>query len=176
MKATLAAAAALALAALAGCGSGVAPAERPEPAGAGPARLSGTVERVVNGDTLIARIDGRRVRVRLLGVDAPESAAGYGSAECYGIEATEAARDHLPRDAPIALRTDPTQGREDRFGRLLAEVTVNGAARTANEELVAGGSAEVFRGDGRGRLQPELRALERRAREAGLGLWSACRA
>jgi micrococcal nuclease len=175
MKAIPAAVAALALAMLAGCGSGVRE-EEPEPAGAAPARLSGTVERVVDGDTLVARIDGERMRVRLLGVDAPESAAGDGSARCYGVEATEAARDLLPRGARIALRTDPTQGREDRFGRLLAEVTVAGAARTVNEELVAGGSAEVFRGDQRGRLQPELRALERRAREDGLGLWSACRA
>jgi micrococcal nuclease len=176
MKATRAAAAALALAALAGCGPGGAPQDEPEPVRAPPARLSGTVERVVDGDTLVARIDGGRVRVRLLGVAAPESAAGYGSAECYGVEATEAARDLLPPGARIALRTDPTQGREDRFGRLLAEVTVGGAARTVNEELVGGGNAEVFRGDGRGRLQSALRALERRAREAGLGLWSACRA
>jgi micrococcal nuclease len=175
MKAIPAAVTALSLAVLAGCASGGAPEGEPEPAGAAPARLSGTVERVVDGDTLVARIDGERVRVRLLGVDAPERAAGYGSAACYGVEATETARDLLPLGARIALRTDPTQGREDRFGRLLAEVTVAGAARTVNEELVAGGSAEVFRGNGRGRLQPELRALERRAREDGLGLWSACR-
>jgi micrococcal nuclease len=173
--AAAAAALALAPAALAGCGSAGAGDEAPEPVGGGGARLSGTVERVVDGDTLVARIGGERVRVRLLGVDAPETAAGYGSAECYGVEATAAARDLLPRGARIALRTDPTQGREDRFGRLLAEVTVEGAPRTANEELVAGGGAEVFRGDGRGRLQAELRALERRAREDGLGLWSACR-
>ncbi len=172
MDAIRAAAAALALAALCGCASGSPPEREPEPAAA---RLAGTVNLVIDGDTLVARIDGGRVRVRLLGVDAPEGAAGYGSGECYGLEAAEAARDLLPRGARIALRTDPTQGREDRFGRLLAEVTVAGERRTVNEELVGGGSAEVFRGDGRARLQPALRAAERGAREAGLGLWSACR-
>jgi micrococcal nuclease len=173
VNALRAAAAALAVAAVAGCGAGTDPAPSPRPAAA--ARLDGTVDRVVDGDTLVARIDGRRVRVRLLGVDAPELPAGYGSAECYAIESAGAARALLPRGAAIALRTDPTQGREDRFGRLLAEVTVRGAPTTVNEELVAGGDAEVFRGDGRGRLQPALRAAERRARDRGLGLWGACR-
>jgi micrococcal nuclease len=171
MRVIPAAAAALALAALGGCGSATGPATPPP----GGRDLSGTVDRVIDGDTLVARIEGRRVRVRLLSVDAPETAAGYGSAECFGLEAAEAARGLLPRGARIALRTDPTQGREDRFGRLLAEVTVAGDAVTVNEALVAEGAAEVFRGDGRARLLPALRAAERRARDRDAGLWGACR-
>jgi micrococcal nuclease len=136
--------------------------------------LSGTVERVVDGDTFVARVGGRRIRVRLLGVDAPETAVGRGSAECYGVEATDATRSILPRGARIVMRTDATQGREDRFGRLLAEVALAGDTRTVNESLVASGSAKVFRGDGQARLQPSLREEERRARRNGLGLWSVC--
>ena len=79
------------------------------------------------------------------------------------------------KGARITLATDPTQGDRDRFGRLLAEVTPAGAPITVNERLIAEGYAEVFRGDGRGRLQPRLRAAERAARAARLGLWSACR-
>jgi micrococcal nuclease len=174
MSATIrAAAAALALIAVGGCSSTSSqPAQEPAPGGG--AALSGTVDRVVDGDTLIARIDGRRVRVRLLGVDAPESAAGYGPGECFGPEAADAARGLLPRGDGIALRTDPTQGREDRFGRLLAEVTPAGGTDTVNEALIAQGAAEVFRGDGRARLLPALRAAQQRARERGLGLWGAC--
>jgi micrococcal nuclease len=170
VNAVRAAAALLALAALAGC-SGQ-PSDEP-PAGVSQI-LSGTVDRVVDGDTLVARVDGERIRVRLLGVDAPETATGRGSAECYGVEAADAARDLLSQGAGIALRTDPTQGREDRFGRLLAEVTVAGEARTVNETLVADGSAKVFRGDGQARLQPALREAERAARREGLGIWTAC--
>jgi micrococcal nuclease len=170
MNALRAAAAALALGALCACGSSGAE----EPAPAGPSLLSGTVDRVIDGDTLVARVAGARVRVRLLGVGAPEIAVGRGSAECFGVESAEAARDLLPRGARIALRTDPTQGPEDRFGRLLAEVTVAGRPRTVNEDLVAGGSAKVLRGDGQGRLQPALRQAERRARRDGLGIWARC--
>jgi micrococcal nuclease len=75
----------------------------------------------------------------------------------------------------VAVATDPSQGDVDRYGRLLAEVTVGGAAETVNVALVRQGAAEVFRGDGRGRLQPALRAAEREARDAGRGLWGSCR-
>jgi endonuclease YncB( thermonuclease family) len=40
---------------------------------------------------------------------------------------------------------------------------------------VAEGYAEVFRGDGRARILPRLRAAEDAARAARRGLWSACR-
>jgi micrococcal nuclease len=170
-RAALAAAAAAVAAACCACS---APAPQAPPPVAGPGD-AGVVERVVDGDTLIARIDGARVRVRLLGVDAPESAAGYGSAECFGAEASEEARRLLPRGARVDLVTDATQGPYDRFGRRLAEVTVRGRDRTVNEDLIAGGAAEVFRGDGRARLLPALLAAERAARSARLGLWSACR-
>jgi micrococcal nuclease len=170
VNALRAAAATLALAALCGCGSSGG--EQPEPAG--PSVLAGTVDRVIDGDTLVARVGGERVRVRLLGVDAPETAVGRGSAECYGVESADATRGILPRGARIVLRTDATQGREDRFGRLLAEVALAGDTRTVNESLVASGSAKVFRGDGRGRLQPALRRAEREARRDGLGIWAAC--
>lgn len=159
------------LAAAAGCGSADDPA-------AGPAAPleHGSVVRVVDGDTLLARVDGRRTRVRLLGVDAPESVTPDRPVECFGPRAAAAARRFLPEGARVALATDPTQGREDRFGRLLAVVTVDGRGVSANERLVAGGFAEVFRADGRAAILPALRAAEREAREARRGIWSACRA
>lgn len=169
-----AAAAAAAAALAAACGACSTPArEAPSPPAADGA---GVVERVVDGDTLVARVGGARVRVRLLGVDAPESSAGYSAPECFGREATQAARRLLPRGARIRLVTDATQGPYDRFGRRLAEVTTRGGRRTVNEALIAAGAAEVFRGDGSARLLPALLAAERAAREAGRGLWSACRA
>ena len=141
---------------------------------AGPARAA-TVVRVVDGDTLVARVGGADERVRLLGVDAPESVTPDRPVECFGPQAAAEARRLMPRGARISLAADPTQGERDRFGRLLAEVTVAGDATTVNEELVAGGFAEVFRGDGRAPLLPSLRQAESAARAARRGLWGACR-
>lgn len=161
--------AALLAAIAAGCGSG----DDAAPA-AGPAR-GATVVRVVDGDTLVARVGGVDERVRLLGVDAPESVTPDRPVECFGPHAAREARRLMPRGARISLVADPTQGERDRYDRLLAEVTVAGDAETVNRKLVAGGFAEVFRGDGRARLLPSLRAAESAARGARRGLWGACR-
>jgi micrococcal nuclease len=160
-------AAALAAAA-AGCGGGDAPASAA-------AAAEGRVVRVVDGDTVIVRLDGEARRVRLLGVDAPESVTPDRPVECWGPQAAAAARRLMPEGAAVTVATDPSQGDEDRYGRLLAEVTVGDAGETVNVALVREGAAEVFRGDGRGRLQPALRAAEREARDAGRGLWGSCR-
>jgi micrococcal nuclease len=134
----------------------------------------GVVVRVVDGDTLIARVDGSRVRVRLLGVDAPESVTPGQPVGCFGPQAGDAARRLLPEGARISLETDPTQGRKDRFGRRLAVVTVDGQGTSVNELLIAGGYARVFRADGRARLLPTLGEAQRRARRAHRGLWAVC--
>ena len=147
--------------------------------GPGPVRVGDSAEavvrRVVDGDTLIARTDGRDERVRMLGVDAPESVAENRPVECFGPQASARAKALMPKGTRVVLASDPSQGARDQFGRLLAEVTLAGDGRTVNEQMIAEGYAEVFRGDGRGRLQPRLRAAERSARTARLGLWSACR-
>ena len=171
MRRALITAAVVLLAVGAGCDTR----DEPAPAAVAGAGETATVVRVVDGDTLIARRAGADERVRMLGVDAPESVTPDRPVECFGPQAGREARRLLPRGARITLTTDPTQGRRDRYGRLLAEVTVAGQATTVNERLIAGGYAEVFRGDGRARLLPRLRAAESAAREAGRGLWSACR-
>jgi micrococcal nuclease len=142
-----------------------------DPAGEG---RTAVVRRVVDGDTLIARIGGDDERVRMLGVDAPESVRSDRPVECFGPRASARTKALLPKGTRITLTADPTQGERDQFGRLLAEVSLPGEAITVNERLIAEGYAEVFRGDGRGRLQPRLRAAERAARDARLGLWRAC--
>ncbi len=171
----LACALVLTAAAVAGCSSGAGDdgtTEAAPPAGDGEA---GRVVRVVDGDTVIVTVGGADERVRLLGVDAPESVTPDRPRECYGLESSAEAARLMPNGTRVTLRFDPTQGRRDRFDRLLAEVTTATGSSTVNEQLVEGGFAEVFRGDGRGRLQPALREAERGARDARLGLWGACR-
>ena len=67
-----------------------------------PAALSATVERVVDGDTFIARRGGRSLRVRLIGINAPESVKPGSPVECFGPESAQvlldlAAAERSPR-------------------------------------------------------------------------------
>src|SRR5262245_66392800 len=71
------------------------------------------VTRVIDGDTLVARIGRRSNRVRLIGIDTPELGA------CYAVQTTAMARA-LASNRRVTLQGDRTQSLRDRFGRLLA--------------------------------------------------------
>jgi micrococcal nuclease len=79
--------------------------------------VTATVLKVVDGDTIDIRNDDRgRLRVRLLGIDTPETKKPGYTVGCWGPEATEFAKSNLV-DQRVAVVTDPSQDRTDRFGR-----------------------------------------------------------
>lgn len=110
-----------------------------------------TVTRVVDGDTLVANIDGTDEKIRLIGVDTPESVhpdASKNTAE--GEKASEHTKSVLPSGTCIWLESDTTD--EDKYGRLLRYVWLeqpdnpNDAgevkSKMLNAELVAEGWAD----------------------------------
>lgn len=125
-----------------------------------------TVERIIDGDTLVVR---GGARVRLIQIDAPESGE-----ECYASASTrELARLALP-GTRVALEVDPQLDRVDRYGRLLRYVHAGG--RNVNVELVRRGAATPWFYDGdRGRYALRLLAATTTARAAQRGMWGACR-
>lgn len=124
--------------------------------------LEGQVVRVADGDTLDVLDAGRRtLRVRLLGIDAPEGGQAYG----------KVARQVL-KDRVIQRRVTVRVQDRDRYGRLVGKVLLEGA--DLNLELVRGGMAwhyahyakDQFPGDA-----AAYGAAQREAREARRGLW-----
>lgn len=61
------------------------------------------VDRVVDGDTVDVRFDGRLERVRLLNVDTPETVDPDRPVECLGEEATEFLTELLPPGTEVTL-------------------------------------------------------------------------
>jgi micrococcal nuclease len=129
--------------------------------------LRAKVTRIVDGDTLIARVSVRRSeRVRLIGIDTPEVG------RCFAAQATLTARK-LALNRRVKLQGDRTQSRRDRFGRLLAYVLLpNG--RDLGRELIRSGRGVVFVFRRPFAKLASYRAAEAAARSARLGLWSAC--
>lgn len=127
---------------------------------------SGTVERVVDGDT-IDLASGERIRYLL--VDTPETTGGAN--DCYGQQAKTFNTD-LVLGKEVTITYDEAAC-TDRFGRTLAYVSVGG--QEANRLLVERGYACVLHippaGDAR---FAEFDDLELRARTEGRGMWSAC--
>lgn len=109
---------------------------------------------VHDGDT-VRLADGQRVR--LWGIDAPELKQPHG----------KQARDHLRRLVLRRTVTLLTHG-EDRYGRVLAVVVVDG--RDANADLLRAGLAWWYR-----KYSPEAKdyaAIEESARKRCMGLWA----
>jgi micrococcal nuclease len=130
----------------------------------------GRVVRVVDGDTIAVRVQGRSETVRYIGVDTPETVAPDRPVECFGPQA-KAFNERLVAGRRVRL----TEGREarDRYGRLLAYVHADG--RLVNRALVAGGYATTLEIEPNTERAGELAAAQRRARAARRGLWDRCR-
>jgi endonuclease YncB( thermonuclease family) len=131
---------------------------------AAPAAWTCTLTRVVDGDTLHARCDGDKVKVRLLRIDTPER-------EEPGYSAAGAALRRFLADAPLELEFErPGVPVSDDYGRLLAYVRVRG--ELANVEMVRLGWSPFWTKYGAGRFADAFRKAEREAREAHRGLWA----
>jgi micrococcal nuclease len=129
------------------------------------------VTRIVDGDTIHVSVDGQPVKVRYIGVDTPESRRPGTPVQCFA-RAASAFNASLLRGRRVELRTDAE--RRDRYGRLLAYVYRQPDRLFVNAELVRRGYATVLTIPPNVAHAGEFLALERSARRAGRGLWSAC--
>jgi len=127
------------------------------------------VVRVVDGDTLVVRVEGREERVRLLGVDTPEMNHGNPPAEYFAKRATEFTR-RLAERSDVVLLAEPGHEDRDRYGRLLRYVYLEDGA-LLNGEIIRQGYGFAYTRFPFARME-EFRRFEREARETGRGLWA----
>jgi micrococcal nuclease len=134
-------------------------------------RASGTVTRVVDGDTVHVRIDGDDQAVRYIGVDTPETVKPNTPVQCFG-KAASAYNHRLIEGQPVRLRFDAE--RRDRYGRLLAYVYRARDGLFVNAALVRGGYATTLTIPPNTAHAAQFAGLERHARERRRGLWRTC--
>jgi micrococcal nuclease len=138
---------------------------------ADPVSATATVLKVVDGDTVDVVDDVRgRLRIRLLGIDTPETKKPGYTVGCWGPEATEFANATLLGQR-VAFVTDPSQGVYDRYGRTLAYLDKADGWDYSVEAVRAGAAhSYVYHGHPSARAG-EIAAAEQEARAAGRGLW-----
>jgi len=127
---------------------------------------------VVDGDTIdVAMPDGKKpnTRIRLWGVDTPESAKSAGGPMYFGPEASAFTRSCV-ENVDVTIVLDPRQSR-DKYGRLLAYVYFGEPPLMLNEELIARGYGYADTRFDHSWKQ-RFTDLESRARKARLGLWA----
>jgi micrococcal nuclease len=149
---------------------------------------------VIDGDTIrvkpLERTRRRAYKVRLIGIDTPETKKPATPVECGGKEATDSMLDvsfTAPRDtdgdglfdkrggrgARVTLKTDTTQSRFDRYGRLLAYAKRRDGRTLAGIQLKRGW-AKVYVFRKRFRLYRQFQRIQAGARDAERGVWGLC--
>jgi micrococcal nuclease len=131
------------------------------------------VVRVVDGDTVLVALGagGTQERVRLIGVDTPETVKPRTPVQCFGRAAS--AEAHRLLDGR-SVRLVPDVEARDRYGRMLAYVYRRPDGLFVNAELARRGFARQMTIPPNVRFADRFGALVAQARRAGRGLWKAC--
>ncbi|MEW6613985.1 MAG: thermonuclease family protein [Thermodesulfobacteriota bacterium] len=122
--------------------------------------------RVVDGDTIVVEIDGTHEKIRLIGVDTPETVHPLKPVEYYGKEASEFTKNMV---VGKQVRLEYNWQKRDKYGRLLAYVFLTDGT-FVNAEIVKQGYGHAYTRFPFKYLD-EFRKYEKEAREKGLGLW-----
>ena len=130
------------------------------------------VAHVVDGDTVDLRIGRRRARVRLIGVNTPETVDPRRGVECFGPEAKAFVSDLLPPGTPVLVERD-IEPRDD-YGRLLGYVYLAADGTMVNLALVEQGFAVPLRIEPNTAHADHFRRAAVLAQQERRGLWSAC--
>ena len=140
--------------------------------------IVGTVTRVVDGDTAVINVDGQDRRVRLLGVDTPETVHPNKPVQFYGKEASSFTKESLTGQR-VWLEYDKNP--QDRYSRHLAYIWTAKPANITdatirrdmfNARLLLGGYAKVLIIKPNTRYAKEFAEFESEARSSRRGVWA----
>lgn len=117
---------------------------------------SAKILKVIDGDTVDVLIDlgfniHHKARVRLYGVNTPESRTKDLAEKSLGLKAKEFTADWTNRHQQVFIKT--IAGKDDKYGRILAQIYSDKdikSEQTAclNEDIVSAGYARAYFGKG----------------------------
>jgi micrococcal nuclease len=149
---------------------GAAPPARNPPTALEP---NATIVHVIDGDTVVARVQGRDEHVRLIGIDTPETVDPDRPIMCFGPEASAETHQLLPDGTAVRLVRDVEA--RDAYGRLLAYVYRAADGTFVNLALAEGGFADVLAIAPNTAHGDEFRTAVAAAKRDKRGLWGSCR-
>lgn len=137
-----------------------------QPAATQTGRETVKVERVVDGDTFEIKKDGKKEKVRLIGIDTPETKKPNTPVMFYGKEASDFTTKRL-EGKTVELEWDVEQ--RDQYGRLLAYVWIGN--EMFNRTLVREGYARIATFPPNVKYVDQFKKDQEEARSGNKGLW-----
>ena len=128
---------------------------------------------VVDGDTVDIDINGHTERVRLIGVNTPETKHPTKPIECFGPEASAYLTQLLPKGTDVRIERDVEA--RDRYGRMLLYVYRDSDNLFVNLDLVARGYGTPMSIEPNTFHRNDFVRAAAQAEAANVGLWKACR-
>lgn len=129
------------------------------------------VIKVADGDTITVEINGAKEKIRVIGINTPESVDPRRPVECFGKEASNFAKETLLGQT-ILLESDASQAEKDRYGRLLRFVWINNETVDYGKLAISEGFAQEYTYEVPHKYQVEYRHVQQSAQEKKNGLWS----
>lgn len=133
------------------------------------------VVKVIDGDTLEVDIDGENFKLRLVGIDTPETVDPRRPVGCFGKEASSQVKELLS-GKKVILQKDVSN--TDKFGRLLRLVYLPLEDKTTlfvNDYLVREGFAKASTYPPDVKYAAQFLAAQKQAQENNRGLWGSCK-
>lgn len=131
------------------------------------------VSEFYDGDTIGVDMNGRLEKIRLIGVDTPETHHPSKPVQCFGQAASDFTEDIVQKQgSAVRLQADPLSSNRDRYDRLLRYVYLRDGT-LLNQRIIEDGYGFAYtqfifsKSDA-------FRAAESAARQANRGLWTDC--
>lgn len=133
------------------------------------------VTKVIDGDTIEVKIDNQAFKVRLIGIDTPETVDPRRPIGCFGKKAS-AETKRLLEGKNVTLTKDVSE--TDKYSRLLRYVFLplgSGENLFVNDYLIRQGFAKILTYPPDIKYNERFLQAEKEARENSRGLWSECK-
>jgi micrococcal nuclease len=124
------------------------------------------IHKIVDGDTIDADIDlgfdiSLTKRIRLAGVDTPESRTADANEKKYGLESKEWLKKRCENAKDILIKTELPDSTE-KYGRIIGHLFINGEHTSLNEQMIISGYAWEYDGGAKVKNFAELDAKRKK--------------
>jgi micrococcal nuclease len=129
------------------------------------------VTKIIDGDTIDVSLSGISERIRIIGIDSPETVDPRKSIQCFGQESSAYLKDRLTGKT-VWLESDPSQNDRDKYRRLLRYVWVDNGLVDIGKEMIEMGYTFEYTYDIPYKYQLEYKQAQKNSEEQKKGLWA----